>query len=68
MPARATPGARVDDSPAVGGEFWGASTATPLRDMDDDMDAYFEDLGAGPAAGRRLACARRISARSCCAS
>ena len=37
-PARATPGARVDDSPAVGGEFWGASTATPLRDMDDDME------------------------------
>ena len=51
MPARATPGARVDDSPAVGGEFWGASTATPLRDMDDDMDAYFEDLGGGTGGG-----------------
>ena len=50
-PARATPGARVDDSPAVGGEFWGASTATPLRDMDDDMDAYFEDLGGGTGGG-----------------
>ena len=50
-PARATPSARGDDSPAVGGEFWGASTATPLHGIDDDMDAYFEDLGGSTSGG-----------------